>query len=341
MSTLNNVVLFVVVLFGSVGCGSSTPTRTTTTSAPTRPPVEVTESWVRADGWHYWDEANVNPRGVGIGRDSVPAMLQDKRRAYARLTRAMEAAQSETGTERIRNLDHAIRHAYRVFYTLFEQAEVAAMFFRQNVGAVMTVPATSATQRAVESFLGVGDLGDHLRNRDSRERQQSTIRRRQSGADDAVEFAELLEQPTEAQRRLASLFRIGDNAVNPSYAVHRAYERMIEAHAKDWSVYFRTLQEGIDALLQGAELLATMPGADGVFAAPRLRSAIQTAKQQSVRMGEFVIEPPTVPWRVNRLDGRSDANSDYDEALRELTRAALHVASNLLETSRHEPPPLE
>lgn len=337
MSTLNNVVLFVVVLFGSVGCGSSTPTRTTTTSAPTRPPVEVAESWVRADGWHYWDEANVNPRGVGIGRDSVPAMLQDKRRAYARLTRAMEAAQSETGTERIRNLDHAIRHAYRVFDTLFEQAEVAAMFFRQNIGAVMTDSA-SATGRAVESFLGLGDLGDRLRNRDSRE---NTIRWRQSGADYAVEFAELLEQPTEAQRRLASLFRIGDNAVNPGYAVHRAYERMIEAHAKDWSVYFRTLQEGIDALLQGAELLATMPGADGVFAAPRLRSAIQTAKQQSVRMDEFVIEPPTVPWRVNRPGGRSDANLDYDEALRELTRAALHVASNLLETSRHEPPPLE
>ena len=81
-----------------------------------------------------------------------------------------------------------------------------------------------------------------------------------------------------------------------------------------------------------------MPGADAAHAMPRLRSAIQIAKQQSVRMGEFAIEEPIVSWKENRTDGESEAHKAYDEALRELTRASLHVASNLLQTPYESPP---
>ena len=137
---------------------------------------------------------------------------------------------------------------------------------------------------------------------------------------------------------MVELFRSGNNALNPG---ERAMGRLNEAHREDWRVFFSTLQEGIDALLQAAEVLATMPGADAAFAAPRLRSAIQVAKQQSVRMGEYAIETPIVPWLTNFGASESDAHKAFDVALRELTRAALHVASNLLETSGYEPPPLE
>lgn len=256
----------------------------------------------------------------------------------------MEAAQTENGAEQIRNLDHAIRHAYRVFDTLFQLAEQDAAWVRWRINSVSGRRSASTAERVAEDLFDLGDLGVRIRNR---ERRENTIEARQFGADRAVRFAELLEQPTEAQRRLADLFRIGDNAINPNSAVRRAYERMIDAHEKDWSVFFRTLQEGIDALLQGAELLATMPGADAVSYMPRLRSAIQTAKQQSVRMGEFVIEPPTgVSWGTwGRPSGRSDAGKAYFGALRELTRASLIVASDLLDSSyeppSYEPPPLE
>ena len=320
MSTLNNVVLFVLVLFvlsfGSVGCGSSTPTRTTTTSAPTRPPVEPAESWVSGDVRRFWDETDIGPRNLDA--ELIPTLLQHKRRAYARLTRAVEAVQSKTGTEQeqIRNLDHAIRHAYRVFYTLFRAAELADVRFHDGLTAAWTSNSGATT----------------------RERELN-IESRQRGALNGLMLAALLEQPTEVHRSIVEIFRRGGNyALNPG---ERVIDRLNEAHGEDWDVFFLTLQEGIDALLQAAEVLATMPGADAAFAAPRLRSAIQVAKQQSVRMGEFAIESPIVQWIGDYASFESDAHKAYDEALRELTRAALHVASNLSETSGYEPPPLE
>ena len=309
MTTLNNVVLFVLVLFvvsfGLVGCGSSEASRTVNTS-PARPTIlDTLESL-------YTQFLNTSwaPRSEWGRLRSAPERLRAEREAYANLKKVVEAARPEPTKEWIgageESMHWYLQHAFRVF------AVMASI--REDLDHTIHTSRSGRLERG--------------------------------GARYYARYAEYLGQPTEAHAAFVNiasgLSREGSwqfETVAGELVLTRctyeyvycqgvlaAYQKSRDAHIEDTKAFFRALQEGIDVLLQAAEVLLTIIPTDAVRSSSfqNLRSAIQSAKQQSLPsllngrivggwgVGRFYVwDPPTDQTRRRCRENIASGTASY------------------------------
>ena len=283
----------------------------------------------------------------------VDAQTRPERDAYATLSRAVRAAQSDASPRRVSDIRHGVEHAYSVFREQERRREAAhdAYHNRQRrrysalenvVSAVFFLPLVA---RMAEEMSGVTRGTEGPAELPDRTGKLGGTRARAG----AIRYAELLGLSTAAYRTMViprewrdgsrggwefsnGIMESCERPPGECRAIESTLRARDELHWRDAAVHWRYLHAAADAMLEAAN------GLEGL--APRVvelddnhRALLQqlgSAKLAAIRSQDRVLQAASACDENRCRDAEGGIFRDFDQSLQGLVNAVVAVAVSLV-----------
>ena len=283
----------------------------------------------------------------------VDAQTRPERDAYATLSRAVRAAQSDASPRRVSDIRHGVEHAYSVFREQERRREEAhdAYHNRQRrrysalenvVSAVLFLPLVA---RMAEEMSGVTRGTEGPAELPDRTGKLGGTRARAR----AIRYAELLGLSTAAYRTMViprewrdgsrggwefsnGIMESCERPPGECRAIESTLRARDELHWRDAAVHWRYLHAAADAMLEAAD------GLEGL--APRVvelddnhRALLQrlgSAKLAAIRSQDGVLQAASACDENRCRDAEGGIFRDFDQSLQGLVNAVVAVAVSLV-----------